>query len=55
MLTTHKGMNISEQEFLAVVDDIMGAMNKNDVGEDEQKDVLSKRSFCFRGSTLSLF
>jgi hemoglobin len=41
MLTTHKGMNISEQEFLAVVDDIMGAMNKNDVGEDEQKDVLS--------------
>jgi hemoglobin len=41
MLTTHKGMNISEQEFLAVVDDIMGAMNKNGVGEDEKKDVLS--------------
>ncbi len=41
MRTAHRGMNISEQEFLAVVDDIMGAMAKNQVGEAEQKDVLS--------------
>lgn len=41
MLTTHRGMNISEQEFLAVVDDIMGAMDKNNVGEAEKKDVLA--------------
>lgn len=41
MLTTHKGMNISEQEFIAVVDDILGAMDKNQLGEDERKDVLS--------------
>lgn len=41
MLTTHKGMNISEQEFLAVVDDILGAMDKNHVGETEKKDVLA--------------
>lgn len=41
MLTTHQGMNISEQEFLAVVDDIMGAMDKNNVGEAEKKDVLA--------------
>ena len=41
MLATHRGMNISEQEFLAVVDDIMGAMDKNKVGEAEKKDVLA--------------
>lgn len=41
MLTTHKGMNISEQEFIAVVDDILGAMDKNNVGEGEKKDVLA--------------
>jgi len=28
MLAAHKGMNVSEQEFLAVTDDIVGAMNK---------------------------
>ncbi|MEN8175854.1 MAG: group 1 truncated hemoglobin, partial [Pseudomonadota bacterium] len=33
MLTAHKGMNISEQEFIAVVDDILGAMDRNKVGE----------------------
>ena len=41
MLTTHKGMNISEQEFLAVTDDIIGAMNKNGIEEDAKKDVLA--------------
>lgn len=41
MLTTHRGMNISEQEFLAVVDDVLGAMDKNSVGEEEKKDVLA--------------
>jgi hemoglobin len=28
MLATHKGMNISEQEYLAVMDDILGALKK---------------------------
>ncbi|WP_432821019.1 group I truncated hemoglobin [Trichloromonas sp.] len=41
MLTTHRGMNISEQEFLAVVDDILGAMAKNQYGDTEKKDVLA--------------
>jgi len=41
MVSTHKGMNISEQEFLAVVDDIMAAMDKNKLGEEEKKDVLA--------------
>ena len=41
MLATHKGMNISEQEFLAVTDDIVGAMNKNGIDEDAKKDVIA--------------
>jgi len=28
MITTHRGMNISEQEFVAVVDDAMDALDK---------------------------
>ena len=41
MLTAHRGMNISEQEYLAVTDDIVGAMNKNDIDEDSKKDVIA--------------
>ena len=41
MVTTHKGMNISEQEYLAVVDDIMEAMDNNNHGDEEKKDVLA--------------
>ncbi|BCS97439.1 hypothetical protein DSLASN_30710 [Desulfoluna limicola] len=41
MLSIHKGMNISEQEFVAVVDDILDAMDKNSLGEAEKKDVLA--------------
>lgn len=41
MLTAHKGMNVSEQEFLAVVDDIMGAVAKNGMSNDTKKDVLA--------------
>ena len=41
MLTTHKGMNISEQEFIAVVDDILWALDKHGMTEDTKKDVLA--------------
>ena len=41
MLTTHKGMNISEQEFIAVVDDIMWALDKHGMTDDTKKDVLA--------------
>lgn len=41
MLTAHKGMNISEQEYLAVMDDIIGAMAKNGLDEDVKKDVIA--------------
>ena len=41
MPTAHKGMNISEQEYLAVTDDIVGAMEKNGLSEDTKKDVIA--------------
>jgi len=40
MLETHKGMNIDSAEFIAVVDDIFDAMEKNNVAQPEQADVL---------------
>ncbi|UCH28419.1 MAG: group 1 truncated hemoglobin [Myxococcales bacterium] len=41
MLSTHKGMNISEQEFIAVVDDIMWALDKHGMTDETKKDVLA--------------
>ncbi|MCB2213132.1 group 1 truncated hemoglobin [bacterium] len=41
MLTTHKGMNISEEEYMSAIDDVFSAMDKNNIGEEEKKDVLS--------------
>lgn len=40
MRTTHRGMNISEAEYLAVVDDIMDALDSNGVGEREKQEML---------------
>ena len=40
MITTHRGMNINEAEYLAVIDDIMGALDKNGVGDQEKMEVL---------------
>jgi hemoglobin len=41
MLAAHKGMNISEQEYLAAMDDIVGAMNKHTLDEDTKNDVIA--------------
>ncbi len=40
MLTTHKGMNISEEEFMAVLDDLMAALQSNGIGQREQEELL---------------
>ena len=40
MLTAHKGMNVSEQEYLAVVDDILGALDRNGVDAGTRTEVL---------------
>lgn len=41
MRAAHQGMNISEQEYLAVMDDIMNALGKHKIDETTQKDVLA--------------
>jgi hemoglobin len=40
MLETHQGMNIDEAEFMAVIDDILDALDKNNIGQPEQSEVL---------------
>ena len=40
MLAAHKGMNIDEAEFLAVLDDAMAALEKNHIGQREKEEVL---------------
>lgn len=41
MPDTHRGMNINEAEYMAVLDDIMAAMNDQAIDEQTQKDVLA--------------
>ncbi len=41
MLDTHRGMNISDAEFVAVLDDILEAMNKHGVGDGEKAEILA--------------
>jgi len=41
MRAAHRGMNVNEQEYVAVMDDIMGALGKNGIDEATKKDVLA--------------
>lgn len=39
LLAAHKGMNISEQEYMAAMDDILRALEKNDIDPGTRGDV----------------
>lgn len=41
MQDTHRGMNISEAEYMAATDDILAALRKRQIDEQTQKDVLA--------------
>jgi len=41
MPDAHRGMNISEAEYMAALDDILAALRKNNIDEQSQKDVLA--------------
>lgn len=41
MLSAHKGMNISEEEFIAVIEDVLNALTKHGIGQKEQDEVLA--------------
>lgn len=40
MLSAHKGMNIDAEEFNAVLDDALEALDRNNVGQREKEEVL---------------
>lgn len=40
MLAAHRGMNIDAEEFMAVLDDALEALERCDVGQREQEEVL---------------
>lgn len=41
MRTAHRGMNVSEAEYMAAIDDILAALKKHARDEQTQKDVLA--------------
>ena len=41
LLSTHQGMNVSEQELVAAIDDIVAAMTKNDMDPSVQNEVVA--------------
>jgi len=41
MPDTHRGMNISAQEYMAAIDDILGTLDKHNIDEQTRKDVLA--------------
>ena len=40
MRTAHQNMNISDNEYMAAVDDVMAALDKNGIGQREKEEVL---------------
>ncbi len=40
MLEAHRGLNISEREFLSTIDDVLKTLKKNKVSQREQEEVL---------------
>lgn len=40
MITTHRGMNIDNDEFMAVLDDALLALTRNNIGQREKEEVL---------------
>ena len=41
MIAAHTGMNINAQEFIGVIDDVLNALKKHNVGQREQDEVLA--------------
>jgi len=41
LVSAHKGMNVSEQELIAAIDDIVAAMTKNHLDQSVQNEVVA--------------
>ena len=53
MRTAHTGMNINGEEYLAVIDDIMAALDKHGVGDREKQEVLAI-AYSLKGEIMHL-
>lgn len=53
MRDSHRGMNINEAEYMAVIDDILAAMRQHNIDEQTLKDVLSI-AYSLKGDILHL-
>jgi hemoglobin len=40
LIEAHRGMNISDNEFMAVIDDVMAALASSGIGDQERAEVL---------------
>ncbi len=41
LLETHRGMNISEKEFVSATDDVLAVLGRNNVAPQEQMEILA--------------
>jgi len=53
MRAAHRGLNISEQEYMAVIDDILAALDKHAVGPRERSEMLAI-AYGLKGEILRL-
>lgn len=53
MVDAHTGMNINDEEFNAVLDDILKALDSNNVGEREKQELLMA-SYGLKGEVVGL-
>jgi hemoglobin len=53
LVATHKGMNINEQEYLSVMDDIVGALEKNGIDQQSRNEVVAIL-YSLKGQVLRL-
>jgi hemoglobin len=53
MRDAHRGMNISEAEYMAAVDDILTALRKNKIDDQTQKDILAI-AYSLKGEILHI-
>ena len=53
LVSAHKGMNVSEQELIAAIDDILAAMTKNGYDQAEKNDVVAIL-YSLKGDVLRL-
>ena len=53
LMVTHRGMNISEQEYMAAMDDILGALKKNSI-DDATRNEVTAVLYSLKGQVMRL-